>query len=459
MMTVECLELRVESQKRELALCSCSAPQPSTLDPQPRRRGMTLIELLVVIIIITTIVAAAIPLLSPSNDDRRLREAARGVNAFIGGAQSRAISLRRPFGVAIKRVGFDTKKAEDNSVSIELFYVEQLPPYTGFDVNSRASVALNPNLAGTVLLRFITRGTTSGGLPTGWTADLFPPATIHPGDLVEVNGTQYEILPPLNPYVPYDNNMFVAPATGTWQQQDQTKVAILVARPKNDSGQLINPRYDNNGLEIGTTATANRPYWTSPALYKFFRRPTAASDEPYQLPEGTGIDLRASGVGRNNFFYVESPDDPSMRIDNDEGILVMFTPEGRVQRAAYYQTPATDVPFDGPVVDSVFLLIGRRDRTPPPVKSDPTLDPALISAAVTPEQVARLREPLNWLNGSSHWVVIGSQSGRVATIENANASLRPGDPPRDPTMDEFSRNLQIYAAREFTREMVQMGGR
>jgi type II secretory pathway pseudopilin PulG len=425
---------------------------------------MTLIELLVVIIIITTIVAAAIPLLSPSNDDRRLREAARGVNAFIGGAQSRAIALRRPFGVALKRASFDTAnatgtgKTDDRSVCIEMYYVEQLPPYTGFDVNSRASVALNPNLAGTVLLRFITRGGTLNGLPVGWTADLFPPATIHPGDVVEVNGTLYEILPPLSGFVPYDGNMFVAPPTGTWEQQNQSKVAILVARPKNDSGQLINPKYDNTGSEIGTTASANRPYWTSPATYKILRRPTAASDEPYQLPEGTAIDLRASGVGRNNFFYVESPDDATVRIDNDEGILVMFTPEGRVQKVAYDQRPATDVPFDGPIVDSVYLLVGRRDRTPPPVKNDPTLDPTLVAAAVTPEQVARLREPLNWLNGSSHWVVIGAQSGRVVTIENANVDVSKflfGSP----SNLEIRRNDQIYAAREFTREMVQMGGR
>ena len=27
---------------------------------------------------------------------------------------------------------------------------------------------------------------------------------------------------------------------------------------------------------------------------------------------------------------------------------------------------------------------------------------------------------INWLSGTSRWIVIGSQSGRVATIENAN---------------------------------------
>ncbi len=71
---------------------------------------MTLIELLVVIIIITTLVAAVIPLLSPANDDRRLREATRGLNTYITGAQSRAASSHRPFGIAIKRLSGETGK-------------------------------------------------------------------------------------------------------------------------------------------------------------------------------------------------------------------------------------------------------------------------------------------------------------------------------------------------------------
>ena len=77
-----------------------SGSRLSALDSRIFRRGITLIELLVVIIILTTLVAAAIPILSPSNDDRRLREASRGVNAFITGAQMKAVELRRPYGVA-----------------------------------------------------------------------------------------------------------------------------------------------------------------------------------------------------------------------------------------------------------------------------------------------------------------------------------------------------------------------
>ncbi|HVT28182.1 MAG TPA: prepilin-type N-terminal cleavage/methylation domain-containing protein, partial [Lacipirellulaceae bacterium] len=86
-----------------------SSQRTTDLGPRTLDRGLTLIELLAVIVILTTLVAAAIPLMSPNNDDRRLREAARGLNTFITGAQTRAIALNRPFGVALKRLSQETK--------------------------------------------------------------------------------------------------------------------------------------------------------------------------------------------------------------------------------------------------------------------------------------------------------------------------------------------------------------
>src|SRR3954466_9227731 len=137
----------------QLSVVRCYLPAPiarrlqRTTDYGRRtpRSGMTLIELLVVIIIMTVIVAAAIPLMSPNNDDRRLREAARGLNTYITGAQTRAIATNRLYGVALKRLSQDTTRAEDRGVCLEAFYVEQQPPYAGFDASSRACVAIHPN--------------------------------------------------------------------------------------------------------------------------------------------------------------------------------------------------------------------------------------------------------------------------------------------------------------------------
>src|SRR4051812_7771162 len=192
--------MRVECQTMSVVHCPLSvgilrrAQRTTDYGQRTSRRGMTLIELLIVIVILTTIVGAAIPLISPSNDDRRLREAARTLNTYITGAQTRAIATKRPYGVAFKRLSQDTKRAEDNGVCLEAFYVEQQAPYAGFDANSRACVALHPNLRGLVLVRFVTRGLTADALPQGWDADLFPPGMIRPHDVVEINGTRYKLL-------------------------------------------------------------------------------------------------------------------------------------------------------------------------------------------------------------------------------------------------------------------------
>ena len=141
-----------------------------------------------------------------------------------------------------------------------------------------------------------------------------------------------------------------------------------MARPLNDSGQQINPKYDDLGREIGTVAQAEPPYWTAPAPYQILRQPVAMSDEPYQMPEGTAVDLRASGVGANNSSTFKTKN------DNDRGILIMFAPEGRVARvsiSARRRHERRTSAFDQAGVDNVFLLVGRRDRVPPAVGQRP----------------------------------------------------------------------------------------
>jgi hypothetical protein len=216
------------------------------------------------------------------------------------------------------------------------------------------------------------------------------------------------------------------------------------------------PEYDRDGKSLREPATGyDVPYYTSPGRYKVFRQAAPTSDEPYQLPEGTAIDLRASGVGINDYFYVQD------RNDNSQGVQILFTPEGRVARVSYSQLPIDSdesETFDKPVVDNIFLLVGKRENVPaPPADVDPTLDTVKINAATTDEARQRLKEPINWLGPESRWVVIGSQSGRVVTIEKGFVELLPvaifsGN-------FEEKRNQQILAAREFTREMAQLGGR
>ena len=128
-MKVESRERESRAESRIIGLRSPFSPS-STPHSASARRGLTLIELLVVIIILTTLVAAAIPIMAPTNDDRRLREATRGLNTFISAAQMRADPVAAAGGRRLKRLAQDTNRRrmhehEDNAVCIELFYVEQ----------------------------------------------------------------------------------------------------------------------------------------------------------------------------------------------------------------------------------------------------------------------------------------------------------------------------------------------
>jgi hypothetical protein len=137
-----------------------------------------------------------------------------------------------------------------------------------------------------------------------------------------------------------------------------------------------------------------------------------------------------------------------------------------VSRVQYSQSPPlTEEPFDRPVTDNIYLLVGKRENIPVrDFATDPTLKAADFGIASTDEQRAEMKEGINWLLGDSRWIVIGWQSGRIATIENA--AVDPLDVINDPAPPfvaaegtEFMRARQIVAAREFTRTSSQVGGR
>jgi prepilin-type N-terminal cleavage/methylation domain-containing protein len=477
------------SARDQMMLFSLLAPRSSRLT-----RGMTLIELLAVIVILTTIVAAAIPLMSPNNDDRRLREAARALNTFITGAQTRSIALNRPYGVALKRLSETTHPltstttsvlSDDDAVCVEAYYIEQAPAYTGFDANSRACVSIHPTLSGKVLIRFVTKGTTGPNLPTGWAVDLFPATTIRPGDVIQINGTRFQLLNDtsaadlanidvVNPDSSGLTSLYYFAQRGN---STNPQIAQIVAQPINDSGQQVMPACDNTGTDI-TNGGNKPPFWCLPAPYGILRQPTPASDEPYQMPEGTAIDLRASGVGSDTaltrYFFVAGTN------DNRDPIQIMFTPEGRVGEVTFSQGVLSSpnvaavqnplIPFDQAVVDNIFLLVGRRENAPPPntgtsLSDDQTLQSSTVHAATTDDAKAKLRDRINWLGGYSRWIVIGSQSGRIATIENASFDMaalydqQTASPYNLSPNTEQLRNAQIQAAREFTAEMGQLGGK
>lgn len=480
-------ETSVESRKSWLSLRwygwhdgLCARPLARSL--RSRRRGLTLIELLVVIILLTTLVAAAIPILSPTGADREIREATRGLNTFITGSQTRSTQARRPYGIALKRLSQDTGRPEDNGVCVEVYYAEQQPPYSGFDSNSRVCFGMNRQL-GLNCIHFVTRGNsvppTTDWLPIGWDPDLFPSLTIQFGDVIEIGDTRYVLklgdqrLPAKN-----ETDNFVPPGNKV-RTPSPAQITEIVVEPINNTGQLVNTEYDDAGNRLvdgppALNQASRKFFWTPPMPYKILRKPTITSDPPYQLPQGTAIDLRASGFGTKRFF--QKPAYPNISdaeaVDNNEPVIIMFTPEGRVEKVNFdpnvYSAsfvPQTSRPaFAESVVDNVYLLIGKRENIPGPgVATDATLSTSQWSPLTTDEQRLEKKNAINWLNGESRWVVVGSQSGRVVSVENAAVDplvvINDTTPPIPPQSSEPMRTRQILKAREFTSEMANVGGR
>lgn len=453
----------------------CAAYIPhSALHTPPSRRGLTLIELLIVSVILVTLVATALPVLTPSTTERRLREATRGLNTYITKVQAQAIGSGRPVGIALKRLSSETDNADARGVCLEVFTVEQPAPYAGFDQNSAVRVALNgsasdPVINGyswpTVIIDFVNRGANNNndGLSAGWDADLFPPGLIRPGDVIEVQGNRYELLA-----LTTANNLQNGYYTEENHRLTNATPTRIVARPLNDSGQVLNPVYANNGNRLTSQGLASialdrddtfRPFWTEASAYKILRQPVTTSAAPYELPEGVAIDLEASGVvGEVPFHFFDDTSSKAfvnnVETENDQPIYIMFTPEGSVERVQMLRNGGR---VTGAPVGNVSLLVGRRELIPASTTVDLT--------SSNQNELELEKNKLNWLNLESRWVTIGAQSGSVVTTENAFVTLSDIlalDYDGDGTVDNDrleTRMGQIAVAQEFAREMRRTGGR
>ena len=345
-------------------------------------------------------------------------------------------------------------------------------------------------------MQFVRRDLTTTGknLSTGWVSDSIPGQMLQPGDRIEVAGNVYRFLEPTpNPELDTSETAAIVdhpqPFYAAHEASADHNNYIFFAEIENNSGQMLNCEVDREGYLVkpqlhttngfpqltlirygGNTQIAGQPpFWTTPTSYKILRQPSPTSAEPYQLPEGIAIDLRASGDSRNVYHNAEHQQ-PKDRNNNQSPVMILFTPEGTVHRVVLNVGPGLsdlsgfpDEIISDPIVSSIFLLIGPRENIPvAQLTSDNTLKTVGMNQ-LTDTELEELKTSVNWLNPESRWVAIGAQSGRVVSTENAfidpNAVLAvatTGTPPI-PEASQQLRNLQIYAAREFAREMTQAG--
>lgn len=488
--------MKVQRQKAEGRRQKDAQASPAmTLRCDPPS-ALTLVELLIVMVILSLLVSSAIPVISPPGDERRIREASRGVNTYISGAQARAVQTGRPVGVALKKLSQETGSIEDNGVCLELYYVQQPVPYVGLSADSRVQLRQPGDVSARQQVQFITRSTNANraaNLPAGWVADLFPPGLFRVSDTIMVAGIPYRLL------APAEGGNLGLDTGGYFTAESLAPGAmptIAIEPVDASSGEFAFSYWaDNNRGHLVNVADAapadgNIPFWTVPLKYRILRRPVASSSPPHQLPEGTAIDLRASGFADRLFYQADVQENqPAIdgrnnyasgyeaAISNPSPVLIMFSPEGTVSDVTFNvgQPPndGADSTDDGgsqdnddnfitdTVSSNLFLLVGLRENIP----ADPTIDFGTFSG--TSDELQEQKAKINWLNGSSRWVMIGGQTGTVVTVENATFDPQAGvaaahselPTPRPALARPLRYNLEISLAREFAAQMSRVGGR
>ena len=435
------------------------------------RSALTLVELLVVMVILTILVGSAIPVLSPASDDRRIRDAARGINTFFNGAQTRAVQTGRPFGVMLRKLSQDTGRNADNGACLEISYVEQPPAFTGFDDGSRiligtdalGSGAINQNM---VRIRFVRVGTAQNpgtdGLPASLDPDLFPSGLFRRGDQIEVSGRTFE----------FTDTTTDVDAQGFYLSVAGDPDGTLFARPVNVTGDRPRLLFDSNGdriTDVGASA-ANQPFWSEPLPYRIQRQPTPTSNEPYQLTGGAVIDLRASGFGDPTdggrlFFTDDNNLGTPSAISNNDPVFLMFSPEGTLSRVWSSETPVGGDFQANTTTETVYLLVGT-NLSAPDVSAPGETDFGDTSqaGAGTQADIEQRKSEINWLNTDSRWIVISSRTGSVRTAPNG--FVDPVDVVNDTGLTTFNaanlttlRNNEIARARAVANEGGQEGGR
>jgi type II secretory pathway pseudopilin PulG len=411
---------------RRTAKTHCLAPRRRCASPplSAVARGLTLIELLVTIVIMVGVLGAVIPLMSPNNNSRKIREASRQLNSLIQQAHAQAARDGRPAGVAFRE--FNT-----SGIALEAFAIAEPPPFAGFSADSRVvctPVVAAPTVYGSsgnggrlfikqfdgrqlFQLTFIL-----GNNPAN--LDLLPPGMFRFGDVIEVDHREFMIV---DDEKDGDAPNVVEVVDGAKVLEATTEVQCVWI---NQSPQDLGPQ----GAE----------------RYSIRRVPASTTDQPLVFPRGIGIDLQGS--------HATGPDGPD---DFDSGgpttIKIMFEPNGSLQGLYFDDRPLTRI-------DQVFMLLGLFENGYDGSDPDWELRYDFVVNRITPgdrDALTQRRRQINWLHPDAQWVAV-NRAGRIVVAEN-NVSF---DPSQSPFIDGLTGTPEEQRSEQRQRQLIgfNLGG-
>lgn len=333
-----------------------------------RRLGLTLVELLIVISILVLLTAIAVPSVRMVTKDRKIREAAREVNAMV--ASARDSSLVTGFsGIEFVR---NPNFIDANGVyyaCTTMYKIKARRVYAGDLINSRI-VILEPGMP--PIFRFTIRRPVNDSI-------------FEPGDYVKIDYRgQLHLITAVNP------GMRIDPGNPDVPDPDYTTVVCQVA---SNAPMPAGFNYYN--------ATTPTDVYFGPG-FQIFRQPVRDVHSRVDLPQGQYIDLRLSGhldlsnvdanPGTSTLFGLAEPSP----LAAPQSLVVMFDGSGAVDRVYPYSRIGSTIPgvpvFYRPS-ESLYLL----------VVADPTGNRTVAD---------------NLSNTSNLWVKVDHRTG-VTTTSNA----------------------------------------
>ena len=427
------------------------------------RAALTLIELLVVIVILTTLVAGVIPILSPNNDARKIREASRGLQTYITAAQAEAARTGRAHGIALR------ESAPGSGVALEVFHLGVPEGFAGFSSESRVRVVvpMSPSRYGPTgspynisdgndrmqfeqyygdqlyLLHFVSLGGDIDPLPI----DPLPPRMFRVGDVVNVEGNHFFVVDDIR------NREF---------QFGPSNVSYLdpLQHPNPYTNALVCVWLNSTGQVLKSPTVAQQ--------YQFVRQPMPTSESPYQLPAGIVIDLQGSVVEGGSTQGLPVPDSFDTPLDTTlinpplDTVGILFSSTGSVSHVYHNGSQVANI-------SRIVLLLGRIENgslqydqlnasSSSPINVDDVTGGEWMMEEAGPEALAEKQETINWLNLDSRWLSIAIRSGRV--IVNENAFVDPMNPAQvnSELSDAWQARAQIEAAHGYAHAMKREGG-